>query len=117
MSWSDYLGSDEVDNTGLDTALTDVADGKDAAYWADSEDQAAAVDTLLSDSYLGAAQQDIASGYDPSGDVSDASADAGYGSDEELSASDLSGQASDDFAAADDVPAAGDDVWDPAADT
>jgi hypothetical protein len=114
MSWSDYLGSDEVDNTGLDTAVSDVADGQDSAYWADSEDQAAAGDTLLSESYLGAAQQDISAGYDPSGDISDASADAGYASAEELAAVDLSGQASDDFAAADDVTAGGGDVWDPA---
>ncbi len=116
MSWSDYLGSDEVDNTGLDSTASDVADGQDAAYWADTEDQSAAGDALLSDSYLGAAQQDISAGYDPSGDLSDASAEAGYASDEELSASDLSGLASDDFSAADDVTAGGGDVWDPAAD-
>jgi hypothetical protein len=116
MSWSDYLGSDEVDDTGLDATAGDVADGQDAAYWADSEDQSAAGDALQADSYLGAAQQNISAGYDPSGDLGDAGAEAGYASDEELTASDLSGLASDDFSAADDVTAGGGDVWDPAVD-
>lgn len=57
----------------------------------------------------------LSAGYDPSGDLSDASAEAGYASDEELPASGLSGLASDDFSAATNVTAGGDDVWDPAA--
>jgi hypothetical protein len=116
MSWNDYLGTGEVDDTGPDAAVSDLADGQDAAYWADIQDDSAAGDALYADSYLGLAQQDIAAGYDPSGDLGDASAEAGYASDEELSASDLSGQASDDFTAADDATADAGDVWDPAAD-
>lgn len=116
MSWSDYLGSDQVDDPGLDATGSDADDGEDAAYWADSADDLAAGDTLQADSYLGAAQQDIAEGWDPSGDLADAGAEAGIASDEQLSASDLSGEASDDFAATDDVCAGGGDVWDPAQD-
>ena len=43
----------------------------------------------------------LSAGYDPSGDLTDASTEAGYASDEELSASGLPGLASDDFSAAD----------------
>ena len=92
MSWSDYLGSE-----------------------ASSEDQSASGDALEGDSYLGAAEQDIAGGYDPSGDLADAGSELGIASDEELSAANLSGDA---VAAApvDDMAAGGGDVWDPALD-
>ena len=90
-----------------------MADGQDAAFCADSEYQSAAGDSLQADSYLSASQQDISAGYDPSGDLSDSSSEVGYGSDEELSAADLSGLASDYFAAVNDFTAGGCDVWIP----
>lgn len=92
MSWSDYLGSQ-----------------------ADGADQLAAADASEADLYLDAAQQDIADGFDPSGDLSDAGANLGNASDEELSASDLSADAVD-AAPIDDMTAGGGGVWDPALD-
>ena len=92
MSWSEFLGLESAD-----------------------EDQSAAGDVTEADSYLGAVQQDIADGDDPSGDLDDAGLDLGDASDEELDAADLSTDTVDAEPVAD-VCAGGGDVWDPAED-
>jgi hypothetical protein len=92
MSWSDFLVTESAD-----------------------EDQSAADDATEADSYLGAVEEDIAEGYDPSGDLDDAAMDLGNASDAELDAADLSADAVD-AEPVDDVCAGGGDVWDPAED-
>ena len=92
MSWSDFLGTESAE-----------------------ADQSAAGEVTEADSYLGAVEEDIAEGYDPSGDLDDAGMDLGNASDEELDAADLSADALD-AEPVDDVCAGGGDVWDPAED-
>lgn len=116
--WSDYLGSETapVDDPALDTSADDAAGGADWAYWSNQADESALDDTNEANSYLSSAQADIATGWDPTADLSDAGSDLSIASDDELTAANDSATAADDFSSGSDVTAGGGDVWDPALD-